>query len=139
MDPSKFTVHCVASRNYQILDENGDPLVGEDGVPIRYLSAGAARIEIRDSIADARTSASEPEGRQVTPAGLDVADAVTEASAPSEGRYAEVLAAVRNEVEANPSVGVSALYRNLRAAGVKVSKRFMDPALATVRGELVPA
>jgi len=146
MNPEQFTVTKVASRNYNVLDENGNPLLDAEGVPLRFLSATAAKAEIEASKADATAEpevpGSDAEGRQETPAGLNVADAVAEAEALLEARQsnggadAAVVAVVRQEFAANPKVGVSRLYVACRAAGVKVSRVRMDPAVALVRSEL---
>lgn len=57
MNPNLFTVVKVASRNYNVLDESGSPLVDPEGTPLRFLSVGAARAEIEASQTDAEESA----------------------------------------------------------------------------------
>lgn len=112
-----LTVHMVASRNYNIISPDG-PILDASGVALRFRSKAEALTEIDAMCADADAG---------VPAPFD------------NGRAVEVLVAVRNEFAANPNVGVSALYRALRAAGIKVSKVHMTPAIATVRNELQQA
>lgn len=143
MNPSKFTVKCVASRHYNILDENGNPLVGEDGVPIRYNSAGAARAEIKASIADAETAAlafAKPVAAPTEPARVDrhlaaVPDAPTPAgrSAVTDDALADAIRAV---FLANPDLGGKEVSAAVRATGLRVGGARMSAMRAKVRQEL---
>lgn len=99
MNPNLFTVVKVASRNFNVVDETGTPLVDCEGNPVRFLSATAAKAEIAASLADvaAEGPGELPEAPQADPEPVEVASVVADpASMPRVDR----LMALKAEVDA---------------------------------------
>jgi hypothetical protein len=98
MTTDAYTVRKVASRNFNVIDEHGEPLRDTEGNPIRFVSSTAAKAEIAAS----RNDEAETEDAAVKRDAIDRTITEAEVEALKAGRIDVVVEQSNVDIAAMP-------------------------------------